>query len=181
MSTETTASRIGRAGQALQAVEPVRIFGRVTGLRGLLVEVAGPVSAMQVGGRLDVAMDGAPSVPCEVIGFSGDRALAMPFGSLQGVRRGCPAHVRMRMDGVLPSNAWLGRVVDALGQPIDGKGPLQQGGAHYPFRAEPPSPHARQRVAEPLDLGVRAINTFLTTCRGQRMGIFAGSGVGKSV
>jgi flagellum-specific ATP synthase len=181
MSKETSASRIGRADQALQAVEPVRIFGRVTGLRGLLVEVAGPVSAMQVGGRLDVAMEGAPSVPCEVIGFSGDRALAMPFGSIQGIRRGCEARVSRASPGVTPSHGWLGRVVDALGRPLDGLGPLPPGDTLYPFRADPPSAHARRRVGEPLDLGIRAINTFLTACRGQRMGIFAGSGVGKSV
>src|ERR687893_472638 len=152
-------SRIAAATAALEAIEDLGVFGRVAAVRGLLIEIAGPVAAMHLGGRLDIEVERGV-VPCEVIGFSGDRALAMPFGSLQGVRRGCPAHVRMR---------------------IDGKGPLPQGGALYPFRADRPSPHARQRVAEPLDLGVRAINTFLTTCRGQRMGIFAGSGVGKSV
>lgn len=75
----------------------------------------------------------------------------------------------------------LGRVVDALGRPIDGKGALPVGPTTRPFRADPPPAHARRRVGAPLDLGVRAINTFLTMCSGQRMGIFAGSGVGKSV
>jgi flagellum-specific ATP synthase len=170
-----------RARQALEAAEPVRIFGRVTGVRGLLVEVAGPVGAMQVGGRLDIAIDRNASVACEVIGFSGDRALAMPFGSLQGIRRGCEARVIGSAPGVNPSQGWLGRVVDALGRPLDGLGPLPQGDLLYPFRADPPSAHSRRRVGQPLDLGVRTINTFLTACRGQRMGIFAGSGVGKSV
>jgi flagellum-specific ATP synthase len=72
-------------------------------------------------------------------------------------------------------------VVNAMGQPIDGKGPLPGGPAPYPFRASPPPAHTRQRVGAPLDLGVRALNTFITCCRGQRMGIFSGSGVGKSV
>jgi flagellum-specific ATP synthase len=83
--------------------------------------------------------------------------------------------------GVRPSAGWLGRVVNAMGEPIDGKGPLPGGPAPYPFRAPPPPAHARRRVGAPLDLGVRALNTFITCCRGQRMGIFAGSGVGKSV
>src|SRR5918993_1087033 len=116
-------SRIAAATAALDGVDDLGVFGRVSAVRGLLVEIAGPVAAMHLGGRLDIEIDRG-TVPCEVIGFSGDRALAMPFGTLQGVRRGCPAHVRMRMDGVQPSNAWLGRVVDALGRPIDGKGVL---------------------------------------------------------
>src|SRR6202142_3844911 len=80
--------------------------------------------------------------------------------------------------------AWgggLGGVVNALGEPIDGKGPLLLGPSPYAFRNTPPLAHARRRVGSPLDLGVRALNSFLTCCRGQRMGIFAGSGVGKSV
>jgi flagellum-specific ATP synthase len=82
---------------------------------------------------------------------------------------------------VRPTKAWLGRIVDAFGEPIDGKGPLPQGLAAYPLRAPPPAAHARARVGERLDLGVRAMNVFTTCCRGQRLGVFAGSGVGKSV
>jgi flagellum-specific ATP synthase len=174
-------SRIGKAIAALDTVEPFRIYGRVAAVRGLLVEISGPVAAMQVGGRLDVQVDGGAEIACEVIGFSGERALAMPFGSLQGVRRGCEARVSAAAPGVRPSPAWLGRVVDALGRPIDGRGRLETGPVLYPFRADPPPAHSRKRVGDPLDLGVRAINTFITAARGQRMGIFAGSGVGKSV
>jgi flagellum-specific ATP synthase len=82
---------------------------------------------------------------------------------------------------VRPSFGWLGRVVNALGEPVDGKGPLPVGPSPYPFRETPPPAHARRRVGPPLDLGVRALNAFATCCRGQRMGIFSGSGVGKSV
>jgi flagellum-specific ATP synthase len=105
----------------------------------------------------------------------------MPFASLEGVRRGCRAVVSGVRAAVRPSQAWLGRVVNAMGDPIDGKGPLPSGPMPYPFRAPPPPAHTRKRVGEPIDLGVRALNTFLTCCHGQRMGIFSGSGVGKSV
>ncbi|RVU16611.1 flagellar protein export ATPase FliI [Methylobacterium oryzihabitans] len=178
--------RFAAARAALDGVETLEVYGRVVAIRGLLVEVAGPLAAMRLGGRLDVVVEarGGPAgeVPCEIIGFSGPHALAMPFGSLQGVRRGCPARVRGEGAGTIrPGPGWLGRVVDALGRPIDGLGPLPPGPRPYPLQADPPPAHARQRVGAPLDLGVRCLNTFLTMCRGQRMGIFAGSGVGKSV
>ena len=103
----------------------------------------------------------------------------MPFAALDGVRRGCRAVVATAAGMVRPSERWLGRVVNAMGEPIDGLGPLPSGPSPYPFRSSPPPAHARMRVGAPLDLGVRALNTFLTVCRGQRMGIFSGSGVGK--
>ena len=115
-----------RRERAVEALPAFEVYGRVAAVRGLLVEIAGPVAAMHVGGRIEIEI-GRGMVPCEVIGFSGERALAMPFGALDGVRRGCPAYVRDEIAGVRPSRGWLGRVVDALGRPIDGKGPLPQG------------------------------------------------------
>src|SRR6266567_1314783 len=162
-------------------IDGVNIYGRVVGVRGLMVEVAGPIHAMSVGARLVIETGGNRSIPCEVIGFSGNNAVVMPFAGLDGVRRGCKAVIANAANQVRPSSAWLGRVVNALGEPIDGKGPLPQGASPMPFRNSPPPAHSRKRVGAPLDLGVRAMNTFLTCCRGQRMGIFAGSGVGKSV
>jgi flagellum-specific ATP synthase len=167
--------------QSVEAIADREVYGRVVGVRGLLVEIAGPLSAMAVGGRVVIEGADGRDTPCEVLGFQGERAMAMPFAPLEGVRRGCRAIVGAAEPGVRPSRGWLGRVVDAMGQPIDGKGPLEQGPLVYPFRNSPPPAHARRRVGEPLDLGVRALNAFLTCCRGQRMGVFAGSGVGKSV
>lgn len=161
-------------------VDAVEVFGRVVGVRGLMVEVAGPLFAMSVGARLGIET-GARTIPCEVVGFSGDHALLMPFAPLDGVRRGCRALVTSAQATVRPTIGWLGRVVNALGEPVDGGAPLPVGPGPVPFRNTPPPAHARARVGQPLDLGVRALNTFLTCCRGQRMGIFAGSGVGKSV
>jgi flagellum-specific ATP synthase len=166
--------------EQINELDGVEIYGRVAGVRGLLVEVAGPLHAMSVGARVVIEVPGK-NIPSEVIGFSGSCALLMPFAPLEGVRRGCRALVTSVAGAVRPSAAWLGRVVNALGEPIDGKGPLLHGPSPYPFRNAPPLAHTRQRVGGPLDLGVRALNTFMTCCRGQRMGIFSGSGVGKSV
>jgi len=166
--------------EQINELDGIEIYGRVVGVRGLMVEVAGPLHAMSVGARVIVETPAKP-IPCEVVGFTGTNALLMPFAPLEGVRRGCRALVTSVAGAVRPSVGWLGRVVNAFGDPIDGKGPLLLGPSPCPFRNMPPLAHARQRVGAPLDLGVRALNTFLTCCRGQRMGIFSGSGVGKSV
>src|SRR6266851_5514464 len=166
--------------EQIAELDQAQIYGRVVGVRGLMVEAAGPLQAMSIGARVTVeAADRL--IPCEVVGFSGSNALLMPFAALDGVRRGCRAVVNAAAMGVRPSIGWLGRVINAMGEPIDGRGPLPPGPSPAPFRNAPPPAHARRRVGAPLDLGVRALNTFLTCCRGQRLGIFAGSGVGKSV
>ena len=136
-------------------IDGVNIYGRVVGVRGLMVEIAGPIHAMSVGARIVIETGGNRFIPSEVIGFTGNNAVVMPFAGLDGVRRGCRAVIANAASQVRPS-------------------PM-------PYRNAPPPAHSRQRVGAPLDLGVRALNTFLTCCRGQRLGIFAGSGVGKSV
>jgi len=161
--------------------QPYLVFGRVQGVRGLLVEIGGPLSHMDIGARVVIETGEAASIGCEVIGFDRDAALAMPFGHLAGVRRGCRALLQSRRGGIRPSGAWLGRVIDAFGEPLDGGPLLTPGPRSYPFRAQPPAAHRRRRLGEPLDLGIRALNSFLTMRAGQRVGLFAGSGVGKSV
>jgi flagellum-specific ATP synthase len=167
--------------EQINELDGIEVYGRVVGVRGLLVEVAGPIHAMSVGARVVIETGRERDIPCEVVGFSGANALLMPFAGLEGVRRGCRAVVASAAAAVRPSPGWLGRVVNAMAEPIDGKGALPAGPAPYTFRNPPPPAHQRRRVGAPLDLGVRALNTFLTCCRGQRMGIFSGSGVGKSV
>ena len=167
--------------EQISDIDGVNIYGRVVGVRGLMVEIAGPIHAMSVGARIVIDTGGNRFIPCEVIGFSGNNAVVMPFAGLEGVRRGCRAVIANAAGQVRPTASWLGRVINAMGEPIDGKGPLPQGASPMPFRNTPPPAHSRQRVGSPLDLGVRALNTFLTCCRGQRLGIFSGSGVGKSV
>jgi flagellum-specific ATP synthase len=156
-------------------------FGRVARMEGLLVEVTGAVSAIGMGGRLRIDGANGENTPCEVVGFRDGRALAMPFGRLDGITLGARATFEEGNGTIYPCQAWLGRVVDAFGRAIDGKGALPQGMEPYALRAAPIPAHARARMSGKLDLGVRVLNTFVTGCKGQRMGIFSGSGVGKSI
>ena len=171
--------------KAIASITPIpdhEVYGRVTKILGLLVEIAGFGQNLTIGARVNLRPpEQGKIIPCEVVGFQNKRALLMPFGDLEGVGLGCPAIIQDDEPSICPDDRWLGRVINALGEPIDGKGPLIQGGMAIPLRNKPPPPHTRQRIGAPLDLGVRAVNSFLSTCQGQRMGIFAGSGVGKSV
>src|SRR6201994_1790651 len=136
-------------------VDSVNIYGRVVGVRGLMVEIAGPIHAMSVGARIVVESGGNRFIPCEVIGFTGNNAVVMPFASVEGVRRGCRAVIANSAGQVRPCQAWLGRVLNAMGEPIDGKGPLPQGNSPKPFRNDPPPAPSRKRVGAPPDLGGR--------------------------
>jgi len=164
----------------LSRIAPQRYYGRVLAVQGLMVEIGGIAPLLAIGSRCALVARGGRRVPCEVVGFRDGRAVALPFGTLDGVGIGCRAELAASEPAIAPHPSWLGRVINALGEPIDGKGPLLESAAMFPVRAVPPAAHTRGRVRGKVDLGVRAINTFLTCCRGQRMGIFAGSGVGKS-
>ena len=164
----------------IDAIPALRRFGRVARIEGLLVEVTGAAGAVSLGGQVRLCSANGKRIPCEVVGFRDGRAQIMPLGALDGVSLGARADFDDHPPLLYPCRAWLGRVLDAFGRPVDGKGALPQGALAYPLRAQPPSAHARARVGGKLDLGVRALNTFVTCCKGQRMGIFAGSGVGKS-
>jgi flagellum-specific ATP synthase len=172
---------LSKALAEVERVPSCRLYGRVTSVLGLLVECSGLQRGLSVGRRCEVLARGGRRVTCEVVGFRDDRALLMPFGSVEGIGRGCKAVVAESEPVVYPSPLWLGRVVNAFGEPLDDRGPVPRGDVAYALRNQPPPAHKRRRVKGKFDLGVRSINTFLTCSRGQRMGIFAGSGVGKSV
>ncbi len=165
----------------ISSIQPDARHGKVRVVRGLLIEIVGIEPFLAVGSRLSVATLDGRDLPVEIVGFSETGALAMPYGSVEGVGVGARATLLSRHGAVYPDRSWLGRVVNAFGEPIDGKGPIRQSSEARLLRADPLAAHERQRVGPRLDMGVRALNTFATMCRGQRMGIFAGSGVGKSV
>ncbi len=166
---------------AVERIEPLTVSGRVAAVNGLLIEARGGLTHLAVGARAEIVRRGQTPLAAEVVGFRETRALLMPFGPVEGVAPGAEIRIQPEGAAVRPTSAWMGRIVDSFGDPIDGKGPLPQGQVGYSLRAAPPAAHSRARVGARLDLGVRSMNAFTTTCRGQRLGIFAGSGVGKSV
>ncbi|MBI3446350.1 MAG: flagellar protein export ATPase FliI [Magnetospirillum sp.] len=164
----------------IERVSNIQVYGRIAAVQGMLLEAGGVQRTISVGDRCNVVARDGRKVVCEVVGFRQGRALLMPFSAIEGIGLGCRTEVQESEPVVYPDRGWLGRVVNGFGEPVDGLGPLPTGDTAFPIRNQPPSAHSRSRVSGKIDLGVRAVNTFLTCCRGQRMGIFAGSGVGKS-
>ena len=168
------------AASKIAALSPDQRFGQVIGVRGALIEVDGLAGAARIGSRVAIG-DGGATIQAEVIGIDRNLAQCLPFGDLQGILAGARVDLRAGQFVIHPSNGWLGRIVDGLGRPIDSLGALPQGGDGRAIRATPLPAAARGRVGERLDTGVRALDIFAPLCRGQRLGLFAGSGVGKSV
>ena len=164
----------------IEGISTLTRFGRVARIEGLAVEVTGAQGAVSLGGQYRITIRNNKKIPCEVVGFRDGRALVMPLGPLDGITLGARADFEDSPASIYPSRGWLGRVVNGFGEAMDGKGPLPQGTQPYPIKASPPDAMRRGRVGRKLDLGIRALNAFATCCAGQRMGIFAGSGVGKS-
>ncbi len=177
---ETTGITAEGLVAALDRIPEHRVFGQVTGVVGLLVEIGGLPDNVALGDHLWLADRSGARRPAEVVGFRDQRVLVMPFGPTSGLLRGARAEIGHPADTLHPHASWLGRVIDGFGQPLDQGGPLAFGEHAYPVRGEVIPAHRRNRMGGKLDLGVRSLNAFLTCCRGQRLGIFAGSGVGKS-
>ncbi|WP_245906352.1 FliI/YscN family ATPase [Teichococcus aestuarii] len=170
--------RAEAAAAALRALPAETVQGRVAAASALSLEVTGLQGFLGCGARVEVEGAAGP-VAAEIVALSGQAARAMPFGALEGVRLGAP--VRLRGTATLsPGAGWLGRVVDPLGRPMDGRGPLPPGPAALPVRRAAPEAGLRARLGPRLALGVRALDGFCTMRRGQRLGLFAASGVGKS-
>ncbi len=162
--------------QALDTLETMRSIGRVTRSVGLIVESSGPPA--RLGDLCEVRSPGRPPMLAEVVGFRDGSLQMMALGPTESIAMGSEV-VTVGRFALHPHEAWLGRVLDGLGRPLDGR-PLRQGAAPWPVNGAPPQPLRRQRILEPMPLGVRAIDGLLTCGRGQRLGIFAGAGVGKS-
>lgn len=163
---------------AIRSVDPIRRTGRVSQIVGLTIEAEGP--AVNLGEHCLVKVSDRPELlSAEVVGFKSGRVLLMPLGEITGISPGCEIIATGQNLQVEIGPELLGRVLDGLGRPIDDKGPLLTGN-FYPLQASPPNPLTRRRISTPLAMGIRAIDSSITCGRGQRVGIFAGSGVGKS-
>ncbi len=159
--------------------ELIRINGRVVQVVGLVIESQGP--DVQIGDLCEIRFRNIDTnLMAEVVGFKTDRVLLMPLGELSDIGPGCDVLSMGRPLGVNVSGALLGRVLDGLGHPIDSLGPIPAVD-YYPLTSSPPHPLRRQMITKPLSVGVKVIDGLLTLGQGQRIGIFAGSGVGKSV
>jgi len=184
--------------ELVRASQPVDTHGRLTRVAGLVMEAVG--LKLAVGSACLVSQPGLPEVEAEVVGFSGERLYLMPASDVYGLapgaivtpvqlkheppRPGHPQHPRRRAEDrakhLAVGDGLLGRILDGAGRPLDRLGPLVAGEL-APLQSRPVNPIERASIQRPLDVGVRAINALLTVGRGQRMGLFAGSGVGKSV
>lgn len=158
----------------------IKSSGKVARVVGLVIEGIGP--DLPIGGICDVypKNPNRPPIQAEVVGFADNRVLMMPLGEIRGIAPGSRIAVRSESAGVRVDESLLGRVIDGTGRPIDGK-PAPVCRYERNLYADPINPMVRKRIREPLDLGIRAINALLTVGMGQRIGIMAGSGVGKSV
>jgi flagellum-specific ATP synthase len=164
--------------RAVQDTEPPPVEGSLTRMVGLTLEAAGCQAS--VGDYCDVIAGDGSRTATEVVGFAGDRLYLMPSGDAHGLGPNARVIPRQRAGTVRVGPELLGRIVDGTAQPLDGLGPLSCSES-VRLTGRPINPLSRHPISEPLDVGIRAINSLLTIGRGQRVGLFAGSGVGKSV
>lgn len=164
---------------SIKSLKTFRVQGKVTQIVGLVVEGFCPEAS--VGSLCEITpLNGGNPVPAEVVGFKDSHALIMPLGEMRGLGPGSLIRLKRASATVKLGDALLGRVIDAMENPID-DGPRLHLHTERPIYALPPGPMQRKKISTPLDLGIRAINSLLTCGTGQRMGIMSGSGVGKSI
>ncbi len=166
------------ARRKIEKLQTIRQRGRVDQVIGLVIESIGP--PVSVGDRCLISSRRNGDVLAEVVGFRGNRALLMPLGDMEGVSPGATVTATDEPFTVGVGSGLLGRIVNGFGQPIDGKGPVDFE-IRVPIHQAPPQPLSRKPIREPLSTGIRSIDALVTCGKGQRFGVFSGSGVGKSV
>jgi flagellum-specific ATP synthase len=170
--------RLARSVRQVERIPTPVVEGQLTRMVGLALEAVGCQAS--IGDTCDVLTSDGGRVEAEVVGFSGERLYLMPTGDPHGLGPNARVVPRQRAGAIRVGPQLLGRVIDGAAQPLDGKGPIECD-ERVRLTGTPMNPLSRQPISQPLDVGVRAINSLLTVGRGQRVGLFAGSGVGKSV
>ena len=167
--------------ETAEMTDPIKCVGHVVRVQGLLIESRGPQAIIGEICRieLDNAEGGKKLIQAEVVGLKEDIVQLMAYDETGGIEIGCRVVASGSSLDVAVSNKLLGRILDHLGKPVDGKGEIESG-IRYPALASPPDPYRRPRIKERISTGIRAIDGLLAIGRGQRLGIFSGSGVGKS-
>jgi len=160
----------------LESVQPIRVYGRINKIVGLTIESEGPSSSV---GEVLKLEDNNIKVPLQVIGFQGNRVISMPFGEIKGISHGHQIYSTGEYPSIHIDERFLGRVINGLGQPLDDKGPLR-GKDRINIYEAPVNAMRRQPIEEVVSTGVKAVDGLVTLGKGQRIGIFSGSGVGKS-
>ncbi|WP_405723681.1 flagellar protein export ATPase FliI [Anaerovibrio slackiae] len=165
--------------EAIDSCKSMNMIGKVVQIVGLVIECNGPNVSMGELCYVQSHFDDVEPLPAEVVGFREGYVLLMPLGETKGIGPGCQVVSAQKVLQVKVGPELLGRVIDGLGNPIDGKGPILCK-SEYPIQADPPAPLDRPVIKDSLYVGVRAIDGLITMGQGQRIGIMAGSGVGKS-
>lgn len=165
--------------KVIEKTNPLDLYGKVTKVVGLVIEGYAPNAIIGSACLIYPDSDQEP-IETEIVGFNEGKALLMAFGNIRGIGPGSLIKVVKSKASINIGKSFLGRIIDGYGNPIDGKGPLW-GNQEYHIYSEPLNPLEKNIIKEKLDLGIRSINGLLTCGKGQRMGVFAGSGVGKSV
>ncbi len=175
---ELTDPKFNSILDSIDIVDTVTAEGRISQIIGLVIEASGLDGSL--GELCSIRTKDNLTIQAEIVGFKGDKVLMMPFGEIMGISPGCPVSVSSQPMNIPVGDQLLGRILDGMGNPIDGKGPIK-GSTFQPVYNVPPNPMERQRINEAMPTGIRSIDGFLTLGKGQRVGIFSGSGVGKSV
>lgn len=169
-------SFIQKTEKVIEQIKPLKIYGKVTKAVGLIVEGVGINASI---GDICEIISNEHSIEAEVVGFKNNITLLSPLGDIYGIKPGDKIFLKGKQSYIKIDERILGRIIDGIGNPLDSIIPLT--GMPYPIYREAINPLEREIINKPLDLGIRAINALLTCGKGQKIGIMAGSGVGKSV
>ena len=175
--TEITKKILEQFKKKIESTDTIKIYGKVTNITGLLIEGVGP--GVSIGTVCSIINQDGEQFKAEVVGFRGNKILLMPFQDTKGLTPNSLILAERGLTSIKVGEGLLGRVIDGLGNPIDGKGPINYTETISLYH-EPINPMLRKPITESLDVGIKAINGLLTIGKGQRIGILAGSGVGKS-